>query len=113
MSQDQLKDVQKERGNVYGKFIDHSKAVDQIVDILKTVNMEKQNFPISVLPKEDWPEGFETAVFYMVSKLVRLATTPNHIDSALDLSSYADLWLKIIEEQDDEKSNKTSKNQSS
>jgi len=106
MSKDQLKEVQKERGNVYGKFIDHSRAVDKIVDILKDVNIRKNGSK----GFEDWPEGFETSAFYMVSKLVRLATTPDHIDSALDLSSYADLWLKIIEEQVDETSNKNSKN---
>lgn len=99
-----LKEVQTERGNVYGSFKDHSKAVEDIINILKNINKEKNDVTIST----DWPEGFETAVFYMVSKLVRLATTPNHLDSALDLSSYADLWLKIIEEKDDEKSNKTS-----
>lgn len=111
MSKDQLKEVQAERGNVYGSFADHSKAVDQIMDILKTVQVEKRNIPLSAFKKGDWPEGFETAAFYMVSKLVRLATTPTHVDSALDLSSYADLWLKIIEkEAKDETSNKTSKN---
>ncbi|WP_373073851.1 hypothetical protein [Sulfurimonas sp.] len=89
----QLKEVQSERGNVYGGFDNHSKAVDQIMEVLRNVNKEKNDVTI----KQQWPEGFETAAFYMVSKMVRLATTPEHVDSALDLSSYADLWLKIIQ----------------
>ena len=85
-----LDSVQSERGKNYGKFIDHAKTVDFIMDKLRMVNMSKG--PTTSL---DWPAGFETALFYMVSKLVRLATSPDHIDSALDLSSYADLWLRI------------------
>lgn len=89
---EKLKEVQAERGNNYGKFDDHARAVDQIMSILKGVNRSKtKNIDT------DWPEGFKTAAFYMTSKLVRLATTPHHVDSALDLSSYADLWLKIIQ----------------
>lgn len=110
---DGLKEVQAERGNVYGSFADHSKAVDDIMKILADVNIKKNDRKLKVneAPSTDYPEGFETAAFYMVSKLVRLATTPTHIDSALDLSSYADLWLKIINPEkgtENEESNKTS-----
>lgn len=101
---EQLKEVQAERGNNYGSFSVHSKAADDIMEILRNVNREKNNNTIST----NWPEGFETAVFYMVTKLVRLATTPHHVDSALDLSSYADLWLKIIEKDQHETDNKKS-----
>lgn len=98
----QLEEVQAERGNVYGSFADHSKAVDDIMKILSNINYRKNPGQVK------YPKGFKTALFYMVSKLVRLATTPTHIDSALDLSSYADLWLKIINPEkgtEDEKSN--------
>lgn len=96
---DQLKEVQTERGNVYGSFDDHARAVEKIMGMLENINLQKNKGNLK------YPKGFQTVLFYMVSKLVRLATTPTHIDSALDLSSYADLWLKIIEEQDNEKSN--------
>lgn len=99
---EQLKEVQNERGKNYGSFSTHSKAADDIMEVLRSVNREKNNTTIST----NWPDGFETAAFYMVTKLVRLATTPDHADSALDLSSYADLWLKIIEKDNHETDNK-------
>lgn len=93
-----LKEVQADRGKDYGKFIDHSKCVDDIMKKLRQVNRSKNSGKERAnYATLDWPIGFETALFYMVSKMVRLSTSPNHIDSALDLSSYADLWLKIIE----------------
>ena len=93
MSENQLKEVQAERGNVYGSFDDHTQAVEKIMAILEDINVRKnkqQGFA-------KYPRGFNVALFYIVSKLVRLSTTPTHVDSALDLSSYADLWLKIIQ----------------
>ena len=80
--------VQEER-NDYGTFENHAGAVEDIMRILKNVNKQKNG-------KTNYPRGFKTALFYLVHKLVRLATTPTHTDSALDLSSYADLWLKEI-----------------
>ena len=90
MDRDQLKEVQAERGSVYGGFDDHAECVDSIMKALNKVHQKKNK------GKTSYPKGFRTALFYIVSKLVRLATTPTHIDTALDLSSYADLWLKII-----------------
>lgn len=84
----ELNKVQEERGNNYGDFADHMVDVQKIIEILKNHNTKKNNGNL------EYPEGFETAMFYMVSKLVRLSATPMHDDSALDLSSYADLWLK-------------------
>jgi hypothetical protein len=101
--ENQLKEVQAERGNVYGSFEDHAHAVDQIMRILSDINYKKNPGQIK------YPKGFRAALFYIVSKLVRLATTPTHIDTALDLSSYADLWLKIIQKgTENETNNKNS-----
>ena len=86
---DEIKAVQNERGNTYGKFGDHMKATEEIMDSLKDVNGAKNG-------GYDYPPGFEVALFYMVSKLVRLATSPTHEDSALDLASYSTLWLEEI-----------------
>ena len=86
---DTVKSVQSERGSVYGDFGDHADAVEKIMKVLEEVHLKKNK-------NASYPQGFETSIFYMVSKLVRLATTPYHEDSALDLSSYSDLWLKEI-----------------
>lgn len=83
----ELEQVQSERGNVYGDFKDHAEDVETIMNILKEHNRKKNDILL-------FPEGFEVALFYMVSKMVRLSATPMHEDSALDLSSYADLWLR-------------------
>ena len=92
VQKNEVQETQEERGKVYGKFEDHANAVDKIMDILEDLNIKKNDSL-----EANYPNGFRTALFYMVSKIVRLATTPKHEDSALDLGSYADLWLKIIQ----------------
>lgn len=87
--QDEVAAVQEERGKNYGEFSDHTEIVEEIMASLKKVNVRKNG-------SKRYPIGFETALFYIVSKLVRLVTTPEHEDSALDLGSYANLWLKMI-----------------
>ena len=89
-----IKEIQEERGKVYGEFHDHMAAASSIMLSLKLVHLKKN--------KKGMSEDFEIALFYMITKLVRLSTTPTHEDSALDLASYAQLWLKEI--QDDNKS---------
>lgn len=90
LDRDEIAAVQAERGNDYGEFIDHSGSVDDIMDILENINRKKNNGDLK------YPRGFRTALFYIVSKLVRLATSPDHEDSSLDLGSYAKLWLDIV-----------------
>lgn len=87
--EDELKSLQKSRSSYYGSFLDVSKKVDEVMNSLRAHNL-------NINGHSTFPEGFETALFYMVSKLVRLCATPLHEDSALDLSSYANLWLEII-----------------
>lgn len=84
--------IQAERGTNYGRFADHMQATENIMNELRDVNLRKDG--------KGFPPKFEVALFYMVSKLVRLSTTPTHTDSALDLSSYADLWLQEIRNED-------------
>ena len=90
----EVQEVQEERGKDYGDFIDHSEAVDDIMDSLQWVSLQNG---------ATYPKGFHTFLFYAVSKLVRLATSPNHEDSVLDLSSYSILWLNIIRRRKNEK----------
>jgi len=93
MPNDEIKKVQKERSSIYGSFGPHAEAVDEIMESLRIVNCKKFGTPLP-----EWPKGFETAMFYMASKLARLAAAPDHQDSSLDLGSYADLWLEIQKE---------------
>lgn len=90
MKEQTVENVQIERGKSYGRFSDHSRDVESIMNVLRNHYRAKNGDVLM-------PKGFETALFYMVSKLVRLSATPDHEDSALDLSSYSDLWLKIIQ----------------
>ena len=85
-----IEETQKSRKSDYGAFNHHTSAVDSIMKGLK-ITHDRNN------KGKEYPEGFETALFYMVSKLVRLSTSPKHLDSAHDLSSYANLWEKEIE----------------
>jgi len=82
-----LEQLQEERGSIYGSYAKHAESVEQIIVVLKSVNFHKNGSII-------FPDGFETTLFYTVSKLVRLAATPDHLDSAIDLASYADLYAK-------------------
>lgn len=84
-----LKNLQETRQSNYGAFGDQMRICDEVISKLKERN-------IQVNGSLKYPPGFETALFYMVTKLVRLSATPSHADSALDLSSYADLWYKEI-----------------
>lgn len=85
---DELKSTQNERESNYGKLIDHSIAVENIMFELKDLHKKKNK------GKDQMPPGFETTLFYLVSKLARMSTDPLHEDSALDLSNYAKLWLE-------------------
>lgn len=84
-----IRETQEERGKTYGEFKDHMQATSVIMEELRKVNLLKD--------EEGFDPKFEVALFYMVTKMVRLATSPDHEDSALDLSSYADLWLKEVQ----------------
>ena len=83
-SNDEISRVQEERGKSYGSFVEHTKAVEKILRVLR--EHRKAN------NKDNIPEGFETTLFYIVSKLVRMNNDPLHRDSCLDLESYARLW---------------------
>ncbi len=84
-----LEELQQTRQSNYGSFKDQAKTVEGVIKLLRERN-------IQVNGELSFPDGFETTLFYLVTKLVRLSATPTHEDSALDLSSYANLWYKEI-----------------
>lgn len=85
----ELERLQANRESDYGTLKDHAESVDVIMEALRDINCKKNKSDIT-----DWPKGFETVMFYLASKMVRMSTNPEHEDSALDLSNYAKLWLE-------------------
>lgn len=84
--------TQTERSSNYGNYEDVTITISKIINILKESNIKKNK-------ELSWPIGFDVTIFNLVNKLTRLANSPYHRDSALDLSSYSDLWLKIIDKE--------------
>jgi hypothetical protein len=71
------------RGSVYGDFSIGSNAFANIMGELAKVYEDKHGAPPSM---NDFIH-----IWYQVMKLVRLAATPNHIDSWVDIQGYAKL----------------------
>ena len=82
----EINDIQKERGSVYGKFDLQCKAVGSIVKTLCNTAILNGN------PPEDERIG---AFVYIAIKLARYAVSPKHVDTLLDLESYANLIKKM------------------
>ncbi len=84
-----LDKILEERGNDYGKYADHAKAVGNILEELETVNRRKfYPVPNELLPVE------KITFFYVVTKLVRLAASPTHRDSIVDMINYLRLYYE-------------------
>lgn len=84
----EIKDVQAVRVSSYGSYKDHMKDCDALMEIFRRNNAARNGGEVN------WPAGYETSLYYMASKLLRLSADPSHEDSALDLASYAELWLR-------------------
>lgn len=89
-----IKSIQKERQSVYGNYDVNVKARSQILEILKEVNRSKGSEFSRI-------ELFEAWMGDVVSKLVRVAASPDHEDSLVDLMSYVDLWLNCVIKKED------------
>lgn len=81
-STEDINQIQKERGNIYGSYSDNIKTREAIIKILELHNSSNQ------------PEGYKAFLTDVISKLVRLNNSPTHKDSIIDLKSYIDLWFK-------------------
>ena len=71
------------RGEAYGDYGVGTAEFGKIMASLKTIYMAKTGYPPS--------EAEFLPIFYIVMKLVRIAATPNHIDSWHDIQGYAKL----------------------
>ena len=78
--------VLEQRGKVYGDFNIGTKCFSIIMEALNAIHCDKNGKPLN---KED-----EIKLYYIVMKLIRVAATPDHIDSWVNIQGYA----KKIEE---------------
>lgn len=80
------------RGNTYGHPRDHFPLTEHLFNSWKTANAE-HGAPV--------PKGIYHAVYMVCDKLARLAATPTHEDSWLDVGGYANTALSILKDQAD------------
>ena len=73
----------EERGNSYGSYKENVEAVADIMRNLNIVHKDKTGEDLNLI---DF-----TNLNYQVIKLVRLAATPNHLDSWHDIQGYGKL----------------------
>lgn len=73
----------KDRGNTYGDFTLNVHTRARIMELLGMIHVDKNNSQLS-------PVDYQ-AINDIVIKLVRIAATPNHTDSWLDLEGYSRL----------------------
>lgn len=73
----------EERGNSYGDFTIGTYALGSIMESCKTIYKHKNH--------KNMPERDIAALNYIAMKMIRIAATPNHIDSWHDIQGYAKL----------------------
>jgi len=79
----------KERGNNYGDYMGNVVVRSGIMRLVKDRYFEVHNSDI---------EPIEEAFIYdIVNKLARIAASPHHIDSWVDIIGYSKLVLKELE----------------
>ncbi len=78
-----VEETLKERGSNYGSYKDNNKEFANIMESLDAIHVAKTG---KAMAGEDL-----IPLFYIVMKIVRLAATPNHIDSWHDIQGYAKL----------------------
>ena len=84
-------DILADRGKVYGSFKVNIEARANIMDILNSIHSDKNDFELCSVDYQ--------ALNDIVIKLVRLAATPEHIDSYVDISGYSQLNIDRLKEQ--------------
>ena len=73
----------QERGNVYGDFDVGTESFAKILSALKDIHLNTHGYAMS--DKDSIP------VIYIIMKLVRLGSSPKHIDTWHDIQGYAKL----------------------
>ena len=81
-----IKDIQEQRGAVYGKFAYQAECVGRIIYALQECCVHNG----------DEPTNAQVGCFaYMAVKLARFAVDPSHKDTLVDMESYANLIKEL------------------
>ena len=86
--ENEIVDILADRGKVYGSFKTNIEARGSIMDILDSIHSDKNHSKLSSVDYQ--------ALNDIVIKLVRLAATPQHIDSWTDASLYSKLNVERL-----------------
>ena len=81
-----LKQILKERSNIYGDLGKGMHLSASIMEMILTRYREEH--------KNEMPKVFELFIYHIVIKIVRLAVSPTHVDSWDDIAGYS---IKISE----------------
>lgn len=82
----EIKEIQEERGSVYGKFEEQAECVGAIIVALQNCAIQNGNEP----------SNKQIGAFaYTAIKLARYAVSPSHVDTVTDLESYCNLIKKM------------------
>jgi len=79
----------EQRGNIYGDYHSGVELRAMIMDGLKKEYRKNHN-------NAHMPKVYEGYLWDQVNKLIRLAVSPNHIDSWHDIQGYAQLVEKAL-----------------
>ena len=85
--------ILKERGNNYGDYKGGSQFRVNIMNLIKQRHIDANNKPLDPL--------YEVYIFDIINKLSRLAATPTHLDSWVDIAGYATLISKEVKKDAD------------
>lgn len=86
----QVDNTLEQRGEVYGSYKVGTEASGKILNALNEIHYDKHH---TDLAGKDL-----VAIHYIVMKLVRLAATPEHLDSWHDIQGYAKLAEEMYNE---------------
>lgn len=78
---DSVTKILDERSVVYGDF---EKGIELTSNLLKLILKRYQEEH-----KKEMPKFYEICILHLLIKIVRIAVTPTHTDSWLDISGYA------------------------
>lgn len=88
----EIEKLLEERGSVYGDFYAGTLAEASILGILRNNYSDAHHAELS-LKHQVW-------LSKIITKLVRLSVSPNHLDSWIDISGYATLVANTLEKTD-------------
>jgi hypothetical protein len=83
-----IDDTLKDRGSVYGDYGDGSNFRADVLQMMLEIYEKHNDLPM--------PTIYQIMLLDIIGKLVRLATTPNHIDSVHDIAGYATLYEQYL-----------------